>query len=241
MGLKKVIPASLFLLLFLSGCGYRYNSRSLKHVRKSKADFIAKKEEVELRVKQLGPKKIRRLFNGQRLNSKCIVSMLLTVKNHSSENVLVDQSAISLNLLTAEQIRSRLSRNIPMRLVGGATAIPVIAVATCASVVFGAWVCGASACVGLGLFVYALIANIYIFIPVIVGTTGYKTIDAHKFNKELSKDLNRKVILHQTVDAHKKRTMLLFAKNAPKEFEVTLFKGEQGTELKFNVILKGAT
>jgi len=240
---KKLL--SLFLLLFLSGCGYRYNSRSLKHVKKSKADFIAKKEEVELRVKQLGPKKISRLFNGQRLNSKRIVQVLLTVKNDSNADILFDEKSIGLKLLTAKEVSLRLSRAVGGRVVAGVAAGVVawpILVMTGAvgALLLGEVLFGMHGCAALGIFATVGGSILFAGFPVIVASTGYSVAQARRFNKKLANDVKCKVISKQIIPAHKKQSALLFTEDVPKEFGITLFKGEQGTELNFNVILKGA-
>jgi len=232
---KKLLSIGCLLFL-LGGCGSRYQARALKNVKKKEADFIEKKEGVELRVKRLTPSDFSKTFKGQTLMQD-ISPLLLTIKNDSDHTVLIDEKSIGLKLLTATQIKSKLSRSIPLRLFGGIVAIPLTIAAIAGTLAAVALLGFSGGCIGCTI-IAALAGGIYTGIPLVVGTAGYKTYDALKFNQELGKDLKRKVISEQIIEPHKKQSMLLFAKKAPNNFDISLFNVDQQKKVTFNVQLK---
>ena len=224
------------LCIALAGCGHRYQIKPLKHIKKTEADFREKKDNIELRVKQLNRSKIEQLFNNQYIENRHITPLLLTIKNDSPETVTLENSFVNLTLLSSEEIQSYLSKNTPLKVVLGITAIPVVVVAS----VFGgavlATLLGIHGCCAMGYVVFPFLASVFIGIPVIVGTTGYHAHDSAKFNTTLASDLHRKVLSTQTIAPGTKESALLFTKDLPETFTITLLKEQQ--PVLFAVTLK---
>jgi len=221
---------------FLAGCGRQYQVKPLKHVRKTEAQFIEKKENIELRVKKLDHPDIQRIFSEQDLEYKRVSSLLITIKNDSTQTIVFDNTLTNLTLLSADKLKSYLSKNTALKVVLGIAAIPVIVIASVFSGCVLATLLGIHGCCAMGFVALPFLTSIAIGVPVIVGTTGYSIHNANKFNNALAADLKRKVLSTQTIASGKKESVLLFAKDLPETFTITLLKGQE--KVPFTVTLK---
>ena len=233
---KKIISLVILCVAFLAGCGRQYQVKPLKHVRKTEAQFIEQKENIELRVKKLDHPDIQRIFSEQDLENKRISSLLITIKNDSTKAIVFDNSLTNLTLLSADKLKSYLSKNTALKVVLGIAAIPIIVVASVFSGCALATLLGIHGCCAMGFVVLPFLASIAIGIPVIVGTTGYSIHNANKFNNALAADIKRKVLTSQNIAPGKKESALLFTKDIPETFTITLLKGQE--KVPFTVTLK---
>ena len=228
---KKLVFLSFACIAFLAGCGHPYQIRPLKHVKKTEAQFIEKKDNIELRVKKLSKEEIKQIFNG-RYFGDYVTSLIITIKNDSLTPITFGQENISLNLLSAQQIHAHFRKTIVGKIFLGILAIPVVVnlllwgslffVSSMGILTFQ----GGVPC-GLNALAYLLAAECCIGVPVIIGATGSTIHNTIKFNQELSHDINRKILSTLSIAPKKKESVLLFTKNLPETFTITLLKEQQ--------------
>jgi hypothetical protein len=228
----NVIAITSACALLLAGCGRQYQVRPLKHIKREEAHFVEQKNSIELRVKQLYHSEVQQLFNNRTIN-KQIVCLALTVKNGPNSLAQFSQENTTLPLLSAEEILNNLKSNITGKIVLGALAIPLLVVSTTYLGTLGLMALtklSASCAHGLmvicyGLSIFAI--DVFVGAPIIVGITGAAVSDAAQFNVHLSNDINRKILSTLTVEPDKEETALLFARELPEQFTITLLKGQE--------------
>ena len=244
---KKIVSLVILCVIFLAGCGRQYQVKPLKHVRKTEANFVEKKENIELRVKKLDRTEVKQLFNNQYIANRQVTALLTTIKNDTTKPITIDQKTLGISLVSYERLLAALSRSTYSKIIPGICALPLVGVAS-----FGvgavalkiADACGAFATytggtiIGPALLIFSSTALIStgIGISIVVGTTTYAILDAKKFNSALAADLKRKVLTSQTIAPGEKESALLFAKNLPESFTITLLKGQE--KVPFTVTLK---
>jgi hypothetical protein len=206
--------------LLLAGCGRQYQVRPLKHIKREEAHFVEQKNGIELRVKQLQHSEVQELFNNRSLNKR-IVRLAFTIKNGTNSPVIFDQKNTTLQVLSSKEILDQLASSVIGKIIACTLVIPVFT----AVVVLRA-LQGPSCCTGLSVLLLFLF-DIFVGTPVIVGITGNTVSDATQFNVHLSNDINRKILSTLTVEPDKEETALLFARELPEQFTITLIKGQE--------------
>jgi len=221
------------LLFLLGGCAKKYKVPPLKHVNKKSADFVEKKEDVEIRINHFDYKKLGSLFKSS-FNKRDMEGYLLTIKNNSDQNVFLDYKNIDLSLVSTQELYQGLSKRPLTRLgVGlGATVALGFTAVTLASIPFCCMApCFFASC-GFLATIFSGAATPVIFLGSIFGGVGSAT-----FNAKLEKELTHRIVSQVSVKPEKKYSTLFVTRNQSKAFNITLVNGDGKQLVTFNVKL----
>lgn len=223
----------LSLIVLLSGCVKNYKVKPLKNIKKNEAEFIEKKEGIEIRARRIKRKELGALFRSS-LSDQQVQGFLLTLNNQSNQKVYLDHKNINVPMVSTKELYQSLSKYSAVCLglgLGGAAMLGLTAASLC-TIPF-VLIPGIVGTLGLITIIGTALAT-----PIVFLGGSFTGIDAAVFNQKLKKELNDHIVSSFSIRPGKKHSALFVTREKFKSFEILLVKGKSEQLIVFRIDLK---